>query len=225
MQSLDLDSTGVFLALTAAVSHGNVSGSVVSPHLLDALEELPHVHIHLRLPRRRLFNLHGTTVLRVAAIVTLSSLVALRIVVGKVGCPSRIVKVHDLVLVAIVVAVVVRVFCLGHRMPMVVLLLLGRADCSRLELLERVGGQVVEVGVGEIEVVIVHDGRRPCQMSACVHCNMPEPNSQRPSPNCAQGAVASSRRESRRVLVAARVRFTCTYTVVLGAGQGCALAS
>ena len=119
-------------------------------HLLDALEQPAHVGLGLR--RGLLLGLGLAKWLLGGC----SGIVVVRIGGGGGG---EVVQIHHLVLVLVAVAVVEAV--VGRvvhidLLLLLLLLLLGGADGRRLQLLQRVGGQVVEVGVGEVEFVIVH---------------------------------------------------------------------
>ena len=121
-------------------------------HLLDALEQ--PAHVDLGLWRGLLLGLGLAKWLLGGC----SGIVTVRI--GGGGGGGEVVQVHHLVLilvaVAVVEAVVGRVVHIDLLLLLLLLLLLGGADGRRLQLLQRVGGQVVEVGVGEVEFVIVH---------------------------------------------------------------------
>lgn len=117
-------------------------------HLLDALEQ--PAHVGLGLWQGLLLGLG----LAMWLLGGCSGIVVVRI--G--GGGGEVVQIHHLVLVLVAVAVVVVEAVVGRvvHIDLLLLLLLGGADGRRLQLLQRVGGQVVEVGVGEVEFVIVH---------------------------------------------------------------------
>jgi hypothetical protein len=117
-------------------------------HLLDALEQ--PAHVDLGLWRGLLLGLGLAKWLLGGCS---------GIVVVRIGGGGEVVQVDHLVFVLVAVAVVEAV--VGRvvhieLLLLLLLLLLGGADGRRLQLLQRVGGQVVEVGVGEVEFVIVH---------------------------------------------------------------------
>ena len=118
-------------------------------HLLDALEQ--PAHVGLGLWRGLLLGLR----LAMWLLGGCSGIVVVRIGGGGGG---EVVQIHHLVLVLVAVAVVEAVVgrVVHIDLLLLLLLLLGGADGRRLQLLQRVGGQVVEVGVGEVEFVIVH---------------------------------------------------------------------
>lgn len=115
-------------------------------HLLDALEQ--PAHVGLGLWQGLLLGLG----LAMWLLGGCSGIVVVRI--G--GGGGEVVQIHHLVLVLVAVAVVEAVVGRVVHIDLLLLLLLGGADGRRLQLLQRVGGQVVEVGVGEVEFVIVH---------------------------------------------------------------------